>query len=461
MNRKLKIKSYNYILIIVAIVAAILVNLIATTLSAKLPLQLDLTGNEVFKLSEETVNVLEKVDKDINIYYFVTSGREELYVKQTVDMYKGHSDKIHFEQKDPAQDPAFTKSIGSDITDNSVVVKCGDRKKIIDYSSLYDTTFQKQGIVSFQLETKLTAAIDYVLRDKDTNVVFTMGHEEVGMNLFKDILDSENATVSEVDLKTADIPENTSVLYIIGPKRDFSSDELKKIDAYVKKGGNLNVSLDYGSELPLFMQFMDEYYGVKFENNIIMETVAGNILANNPFWQIPAPADHEITSDMLKNRLAVIMPESRSITVTEKLGIEATSLYVTSPQAVAKAPAEEVSTSVESGDIPMSYTLAAVLRVPLENNKWSKILVTGTSLYAANMFLQEASVANADFIRNSYNYLHGSKISSLAITPKNIAVNYLVLNQQQIITYAIVFGIIPPVLILGFGIFVWFKRRHL
>ena len=88
-------------------------------------------------------------------------------------MYKGYQRKIHFTEKDPAQDPAFVKSLGVEISDNSVIVKSGDRMKIVDASTLYDTTFQKQGIVSFELEARLTGAIEYVLKDEDINVLFT------------------------------------------------------------------------------------------------------------------------------------------------------------------------------------------------------------------------------------------------------------------------------------------------
>lgn len=460
MNRKLKIKSYHYIVTVVAIVAVILINSITGIISSKLPLKIDLTENEVFKLSNETITVLQNVDKDINIYYFVTKGREDANVRQTIDMYKGYSDKIHFEQIDPAQDPAFTKSIALDLTDNSIVVKRGNRQKTIDYTSMTDYTFQQQGIISFQLESKLTAAIDYVLKDKDTNVVFTSGHEEIGMSIMKDTLDTENATVSEVDLKTANIPENTAILYIIGPKRDFSSEELQKIDAYVKGGGNLNVSIDYGNELPLLTQFMDEYYGIKFDNNIIMETDMSKILANNPYLLIPSPGEHEITSPFLQKKLSVIIPYSRSITVTEKLGSEASPLFVTSETAVATAPTENTD-AVENSESPKQYTLAAAVRIPHANNKWSKIIASGTSIYAVPEMMQEKSIANADFVRNSYDFLRDSTISDTSITPKNVHVNSLILSQEQIYTYMAVYGLLPPLIILGYGLYTWIKRRRL
>lgn len=461
MKDKLKIKTYHRFMALAVIIAVVFVNLITATLADKLPLKIDLTGNEVFQLSDETINVLKNVDRDVDVYYFVTSGNENLYVKQTVDMYKGYQSKIHFTEKDPAQDPAFTKSLGVEISDNSVVVKSGDRMKIVDASSLYDTTFQKQGIVSFELEARLTGAIEYVLKDEDINVLFTSGHEEVGMAFFQNILDKENATVSEIDLKSADIPEDTAVLYIIGPRRDFSSDEIAKIQSFVNDGGSLNISLDYGNDLPLLNQFMNEYYGISFDNNIIMETDNSHILMNNPFYIIPTPGEHDITKDFESKKLAVILPEVRSLTLSEKVGVESHILLSTSEGAVAKSGAAEIKPQVESGDVPAKYILGVAANVMGSTGKKARVVAVGSSLYAANMFLQEASAANSDFVINSYNYLHGGEITSFSITPKNVAVNYLTLNQGQIILYAIIFGILPPVLVLAMGVYVWFKRRRL
>ena len=437
----------------VVIIAVILVNLIVVALSEKLPLQADLTGNEIFELSGETINVLKNVDREIEVYYLSPKGNEDLYVQQAIEMYKGYTNKIKFKQIDPSRDPAFVKSLGVEVADNSIIVKSGDRMKIVDASTLYDTTFQQQGIVSFELEIKLTAAIEYVLKENDVNVRFTTGHEEMGMALFGDILTTQNATVSEIDLKTAEIPEDTKILYITGPQRDFSAEELTKIQAYLNGGGALNISIDYGTSMPLLEQFMREYYGVTFENNLIYETDASRVLTNNPIYVLPEIQPHDITNDFLSKKIAVLWPKARSIKIEEKAGVEPTVLFKTSESAIAQYEGAE-------GE-KQSFDLAASLIVYGNTGKKAKILVAGTSFYSANMFLQEANIANADFVRNSYNYLYGGEVSGISITPKNVGVTYLKLSLSQIILYGIFVGILPPVLILAAGVFVWFKRRRL
>lgn len=459
---KKRIKLYHTLLVLGVTVAVVLLNLAVSTISDKLPLSADFTKNKVFELSEETKEVLKKVDRNVDIYYFVTKGKENLYISQTVDMYKGYSNKISFTQKDPAEDPEFTKTFGNNLTDNSIIVKCGDRSRTIDSSTFYDTTFQQQNIVSFMLEQRLTRAIDYVLGDADVNVMFTSGHEEIGYNILKTPLEDENANVSEINLSTADIPENVSVLYIAGPQRDFSSAETEKLDLFLKRGGSLNISVDYGNELPVLTQYFKEYWGVIFDNDIVLECDESKIF-QNPYYIIPSYGDSDIVSDMKAKNLNVIWPNARSITLDEKPGVTYTDVLRSSDKSAIKAAGSgNLSYTAEEGDIRGSQRLAVTLEyVDYEKSTRTKIVASGTTLYAAQMFLSEASIANSDYVRSAQSFLTGDEISKISVTPKNVAVQYLTLTNAQKTAYTWIFGILPGVIVLGAGLAVWLRRRHL
>lgn len=459
---KKRIRLYNALLTLAAFATVLLLNLAVSTLSDKLPLSADLTKNKVFELSNETKAVLKKADRDIEIYYFVTKGKENLYIEQTVDMYKGYSSRISFERKDPAEDPEFTKSVASNLTDNSIVVKCGDRTRTIDSSTFYDTTFQKQNIVSFMLEQRLTRAIDYVLGDADVNVAFTSGHEEIGFNILKTPLEDENANVSEINLSTADIPENVSVLYICGPQRDFSAAETEKIDAFLKRGGALNISVDYGNGLPVLSKYFEEYWGIIFENNIVIEGDESKIF-QNPYYIIPTYGESPITSDMKAKSLNMIYPNARSITLSEKPGVTYTDVLMSSEKSAVKAAGSgNLSYTIDSADPRGVQRLAVTLEyVDSQRSTRTKIFASGTTLYAAQMFLSEASISNSDYVRNVQSFLTGDEISNISVTPKNVAVQYLTLTNAQRTTYMWIFGILPGIVVLGLGLAVWLRRRHL
>ena len=463
MELKKKLKFGLWLSVVGALVIVILLNLLVNTIGEKVPMKLDFTRNKIFELSDETKNVLKNVDKDIDVYYFATKGNEKLFVAQTIEMYKGYSDKIHFEQKDPTADPVFARELGTDVTDNSVIVRSGDRVKVVDSSAIYDYTFQQQGIVEFQLEQKLTKAIAYVQTDADTKVFFTTGHEEIGYQMMKTPLEEENAEVNEIDLKTTDIPADASAIYIIGPQRDFSADEVTRLQTYLANGGALNISLDVKvADVHVLRQFLNEYWGINYNDDIVMETDSMSILANNPFYLLPHIEEHDITTSFAQKKVSIAWPESRSLYITEKPGIEAAALLTTTDKAVSKAAVESVSYTVDEGDKTGVQTLAAAFSyVDYEKKARTRIVATGTSLYAASLFLSDSSVANSDFLRESFIYLKGEDSAGISISPKNVATQYLTLKQGEITTYMWIFGILPEIIVLAAGLFVWLRRRHL
>lgn len=460
---KKKLKLALWLSALGALLAVILLNLIVGKIGEKTPLKLDLTSNKIFELSEETKNVLKNVDKDIDVFYFVTKGNEELYIAQTIEMYKGYSDKIHFEQKDPTADPVFARSLGTDVTDNSVIVKSGDRIKVVDSSTIYDDSLNQYGIIEFQLEQKLTRAIAYVQAESDIKVYFTSGHEEIGYQFMKTALEDENAEAYEIDLKTTDIPTNAAAIYIIGPQTDFSADELSRLQSYLSNGGGLNVSLDVkADDLPTLRQFLSENWGINYNNDIVMETDGMSILANNPFYLLPQIAQHDITSVFVGIKPDIAWPESRSLYITEVPDVKASSLLTTTENAFSKAAADSVSYTAEEGDIQGVQTLAVAFEcVDNSKNTTSRIIATGTSLYAADMFLSDTSFANSEFLRKCFLYLRGEDSKSVAIIPKNVAKKYMVLKLEEIIGYACLFVILPVVLVLAAGLIIWLRRRRL
>lgn len=461
MKDKLKLRFNFTFLIILVVVAAVLVNLIATTLESKLPLKIDFSSNKAFQLSEETIEVLKTVDRDINIYHFVTKGNESLYVKQTVDMYKGYNNKIHFEQIDPSHDPVFAKNLGVEVAENSIIVKCGDKVRTIDSSKMYDSTYEQYGITEFKLEQKLTLAIDYVLREEDTNILFTKGHEEAGYKILKTSLEDENAEASEIDLKTTDIPEGTSAIYIISPQRDFSADEVVKIQKYLEAGGSLNISIDYDTtSTNVLRQYLREYWGINYKDNIILETDQKKYYSNNPYILIPEYGEHDIMSKIKTGNINMFWPNTRSIEITEKPGVTTNVLLMTSEKAIAKPSSKAGEVNVTEGDTTGQANLAVAAEYINSSAKTrTRIIATGSSFYL--MYLQEASVANADFVRESLNYLRGEESSkSISVTPKNVFVKQLTLTESQKTTYTYIYGVLPAVIVLAAGLIVWLRRRH-
>nr|WP_313779910.1 Gldg family protein [Paenibacillus larvae] len=71
--------------------------------------QLDLTKNKNFTLSDQTVNMLKSLDKDIHITAFTLPEDQEYFTRQVSDLvqeYKKRSGKITFDQYDLRKEPS-------------------------------------------------------------------------------------------------------------------------------------------------------------------------------------------------------------------------------------------------------------------------------------------------------------------------------------------------------------------
>ena len=183
----------------------------------------------------------------------------------------------------------------------------------------------------------------------------------------------------------------------------------------------------------------------------------------NPYYIIPSYGDSDIVSDMKAKNLNVIWPNARSITLDEKPGVTYTDVLRSSDKSAVKAAGSgNLSYTAEEGDIRGSQRLAVTLEyVDYEKSTRTKIVASGTTLYAAQMFLSEASIANSDYVRSAQSFLTGDEISKISVTPKNVAVQYLTLTNAQKTAYTWIFGILPGVIVLGAGLAVWLRRRHL
>lgn len=471
MKKNKLIYRINALVLAIGVIAAtVFLNIVIEKLSAKIPMKIDLTENKIFELTEETKGVLKSLDKDVKLYYLTAPGSENTYVMQTLDMYMTQTDKLSLETKDIEKDPVFSKRFtdkGVDINSGGIIVEHGSRAKSISASSMFTGSYNQQGqwsTTGFQLEQKLTKAIAYVTSDSDSYVYFTKGHEEFGFNTLKLLLEDENKIASEIDLSLEDIPENASALYIIGPRRDFSESEIEKLHDYLKGGGKLFLTMDTTVQEPrLLMQFMDEFWGVAFTNDVIVETNSSMMLQGNPLYMIPSMGSHDITREIRDNKLRVLWPESRSIKITEKPGVTVDELASTSSSALSKPIGENMRFERQENDVEGTHVLSAALSYSDYNAKTeTKIVVCGSSMFLNSQLLDDASLANRDYVYGIVRYLgDGGENAKLSIAPKSLLVRRLNLTGSQVILYIIVIAAMPALLTLLIGFLVWIRRKHL
>ena len=148
-NKNLKYGGYATIVTVICVVILVVVNL----LFEKLNLTIDLTQEELYTVSEETMEILNELDEEVDIYGFYVSGEESgtynSMVVNFLERYEALNKNLHFELKDPVSDPAFAnqflKGPNETITSGNVVVtaKNTGRYKILALADMLQFSYDQ------------------------------------------------------------------------------------------------------------------------------------------------------------------------------------------------------------------------------------------------------------------------------------------------------------------------------
>ena len=116
-----KLKSGAYVSLISVVVVVIL--LVANMLVSSLKIEIDLSSQNMYTLTEETEKLVEGLKDDITVYYMAPTGSELDLFTKIITKYDNLSDKITIEYKDPVLYPTFAKDYtDKEISNNSLIV---------------------------------------------------------------------------------------------------------------------------------------------------------------------------------------------------------------------------------------------------------------------------------------------------------------------------------------------------
>lgn len=469
-NKKFKYGGYAALLTTIVIAVIVAVNLVV----GQLDLKLDLTKNKMFSLSEQTVNILNGLKSDVKIVGLYQSGKENMMVKEILEKYKGKSNKIVVEYVDPVLHPQYAKQYakeGTSISEGSLIVISGGKNKIIEGSDLYNYNFNQQTLQqtaeSLAAEQRITGAIMYVTSNRNPVIYTLEGHNEAAVSY--DItkrMENENYTVNNLNLLTGEWKYTSGdILLINSPKRDITSDELKKITEYMSKGGRAIILMDFiDSDMPNFQKLMSTY-GLSVQRAAILEGDTSKMIQNKLFL-VPDQKDHDILNPLKSAKLPVIIPQAQPIEEVKvrKSSIVIEPLLSTSSKAYAKKePAKSSTLEKEAGDIAGPFNIAVASTDKIDESKPelnSKMIVISSSMLLDSNFIQASGQGNTDFFMNGINWLVDKK-ENISISPKSLAVEPINIDVFNALVIAGLVVIVIPLVIAGSGVAVWLRRRHL
>lgn len=468
-KKRLKHGSYSMAVTGIVIASVVVFNMAIQELPSKYR-EIDLSSQKLFTIGEQTEKMLKELDKDVTFYFIAQEGTESSEIQKLLEKYEEGSKHIQVEQKDPAVNPTFVSKYTSDnISNNSVIVVCGDKSKVVNYSDMYETSIDyntySQQVTGFDGEGQLTSAMNYVISE-DMPILYTLeGHEEAAMSEnMKETIQKANIEIQNLNLLTEEaVPEDAECLFVFAPAKDLTEDEANKIIEYLEQGGKALIVSNYTDQDMTNFNRVLENYGVQPVNGIVFEGDSDHYVSQNPYYLLPDIESNEITSELSSESRFVLTALSQGIQKMDEVRdtLEINSILKTSDSAYSKTDLENMETiEKEEGDISGPFDLGVMIKEKVDEERKTQVVYFASQSIFDDTMNAMVSGTNYELLSASLGWMcNTEEVNVVSIPTKDYDTSSLLIPATDVHFWSIfVTAVIPlAVLILGFGI--WMKRR--
>lgn len=434
----------------------------------------DLTANKQFSLSDQTRQILQKLDAPVKVMVFDRPTNFDQF-RDRLDEYEYVSNrKVSVEYISPDKDPVRA-----------------NQNQVQSYGTIVFAYKGRTERVVGSDEQQVTNALIKVISGQERVVYFLQGHgekdtgssERDGYNTIAQALGSDNYKVEPLALvQQADVPANAAVLVIAGPRTDLLQPEVDAITRYLDKGGKLLVMLDppdKADQPPLanIIGLLGSW-GIESGNNIVVDASGvGQLLGANEI----TPVAVRYPSHPIVERFRVItaFPIARSMKPVPAgaNGRTAASFIESSPNSwgetnIADLLASQPVKLDEGKDLPGPVSLGAAVSTTAPKppapaagqpqpaadapKPETRVAAIGDSDFPSNGYL--GIQGNRDLFLNTINWL-AQQENLIAIRPRDPEDRRLTMSAdaQRYVTLLALLGI--PGAIFAIGIYRWTRSR--
>lgn len=465
-RNRIAFQGGTYSLVITAVVLAILV--VVNVLAAALPTaytKFDISATQLYSVTSNTKAVLHALDQDVTIYWIVQADQEDDILSNLLSKYESLSDHISVVKRNPDVYPAFAEQYTEEtVTNNSLVVECGEKSRYIAYDDIYltESLYGYTTSASFDGEGAITSAIGYVTSEELPQIYQLEGHGEGELpSGLSDQIEKDNMELNTLSLLNIDaIPEDAACLLIYAPSSDISEEERDMLAEYVSGGGKLMVVSGPTEDGTLEnLNSLLETYGVTVADGIVVEQDREHYAFQTPVVLMPDIASSEITDSLVEERYFPIITMAQGLQVgTNSSGATVTELLTTSDQAFSKADGLNITTyDKEEGDTDGPFALA----VSVEESSGGQLVWFSSSTFLDDVYNAYSSGANVNLAMNALSNLIG-ETQAMAIRSKSLNYNYLTISDStSSLLKVLMIGVFPlTYLAIGVGVVLYRRRRQ-
>lgn len=499
-SKKLKYGTLATVFTLIVTAIIIAINLIAQTITEKFDLTMDLTQNDIYSISQDTMDYLSTIQQDIQIIVLADESAFDdstLYLKQASEVIKKYalySNKISVEfvdiNKNPNYISKFKDIYSGDLTEGNIVVyregtgeDDADRIRVLTLNNLFTISTDNYGnssVTESKAEQELTSAVMYVTdaNPKKAVLVSTSMPNSVQYSAqsLLQILNTNGYDLEEVDLLTSDLDiESTDLLVICSPLNDFNTAVIQKISDFLYNDGNLGKNVlyiaNYNQNSTPNIDALLEEWGLSVGDYYIAESDSSasqtvGIYGEQTYIKssIGVISNDDYADLVSDTSLPIAVPVARPIEILwENNGDRETCAILKTSTTSALVPFDstsdfDISTAVTGEQNVMAMGTKYIFND--DNEKiTSNVMVIGSAYMTDPYISQDTSYNNGEFILNSINKITG-KSNGITIVPKSLSISTISIDEAQAVTIRTVVMLIVPLIIVAIGLVVYIKRRN-
>lgn len=454
--------------LVVAILAIIVANILFAKVNDRF-VQFDFTKSNYFSISDSTKKMLKELDQDITIHILSDDTHVDGTLKLYLEQYKAHSKHIKLQYHPILTEPSFYVRYQTEMpSEGSVIVESGNRFRVIDSEDYYiksysfdPNTYQYvANLEGVDMEGQLTAAINYVLSEREYKVYTLEGHSEGALSQMTiDLLSRAGFTVESLSLLSENhIPEDCDVLLINGPIDDLPKSDCDLIEDYLNHGGSavLIASLDICNTTNY--DELISSYGARITDGIIWEKDPSYTYQGIGYYLIPDIIAHQITDRVYTRNKANLFIQTRGFELVEDdVNVSLEGLYASSANSV-------VAITDEEGYLQEVQGSAGPYAVAFYSEKIGKEGTAKVAVFGSYAFLQQepdefTSYANTDVVVDAMCYMCDMSLDS-AVPYKTYELQPVIVPIRTVAFCGILLIIIIPLAEIAAGIAVVLVRKN-
>jgi ABC-type uncharacterized transport system involved in gliding motility auxiliary subunit len=412
--------------------------------------QRDVTYNASNSLEPSSVEVLGQLSGPVTVTVYATEQDARLgdirkIIRDFLSLYQRYKPDMQLVFINPEKEPEKARAAQIRFNGEMVIEYAGRSEHLTKIN-----------------EPILTSTLLRLAHTRDQTVMYLDGHGERKLDgianfdlgtLFGAKLKQSGFHLGSLNLALAqEVPSNVSVLVITQPQLDLMPGEVDKLLRYIDRGGNLLWLVD--AEPLHGLERLAEKLDLLLPPGIVIDPAAAEM--NAPVtWSLgatypPHPSTHDFN-------LTTAFPSARPLLWNENTDWQHQVL-------VEVAARGWVSRDVPKGkpvfdkqhDTPGPVVIAMALQRNI-NSREQRIVVVGNGAFLSNSFAGNGG--NVQLGLNMVNWLAGEEhlITQQLHTAKD---SKLVLSTTQLRGISIIFLLLLPLLLVGVGGVMWWKRRR-